>query len=351
MRYHLSPCDLYNTLAGRRAAQGDSERVGAQRSAHRGRTQRRPRSQGATSITHQSDFSQQSETAAAFSDTEAQGERHGYKRVTGLADLHMHTTYSDGVGSVEETLAYIQWRTALDVIAITDHDTIEGALRARDLAERQSFPFEVIVGEEVSTREGHVLALFLHKRIPAGLSVERTIELAHAQGGLAVIAHPFNPVFRHSVQRTVVDRLLRQPDVHPDGIETLNGSFAGIGSSRVALELTRSVYHWAETGGSDAHTPSAIGCAVTRYPGSGVEALREAVLSRATNADGSYWRAREYVTYVSHTLAYGIAATHEPTNLSASALARARRATFGRFAQRRVAMVFDSLDVASIGGR
>ncbi|HEX8732784.1 MAG TPA: PHP-associated domain-containing protein [Ktedonobacterales bacterium] len=275
----------------------------------------------------------------------------GRKRATGLADLHMHTTYSDGVGTVEETLAYIQWRTPLDVIAITDHDTIEGALRARDLAQRQSYPFEVIVGEEVSTREGHVLTLFLEKRIPPGLSVERTIELAHAQGGLAVIAHPFNPVFRHSVQRPVVDRLLRQPALHPDGIETLNGSFAGIGSSRLALELTRTVYHWAETGGSDAHTPSAIGCALTRYPGTGAEALRRAVVARETNAEGGYWRAREYVTYVSHTLAYGVVATHEASTLPNTALARARRATFGRFAQRRVAMLFESLDVATASGR
>ncbi|HZC05120.1 MAG TPA: PHP domain-containing protein [Ktedonobacterales bacterium] len=281
----------------------------------------------------------------------AGAERFGRKRATGLADLHMHTTYSDGVGSVEETLAYIQWRTALDVIAITDHDTIEGALRARDLAAQQRLPFEVIVGEEVSTREGHVLALFLHSRIPAGLSVERTIELVRAQGGLAIIAHPFNPVFRHSVQRPVVDRLLRQPDLHPDGIETLNGSFAGIGSSRVALELTRSIYHWAETGGSDAHTPSAIGCALTRYPGSGVEALRAAVSQRATVAEGTYWRAREYVTYVSHTIAYGINATYEPLNLPDSAFSRARRATFGRFAQRRVATLIDSLEVVSAGGR
>lgn len=278
-------------------------------------------------------------------------EQSGRKRATGLADLHMHTTYSDGVGSVEETLAFIHWRTALDVIAVTDHDTIEGALRARDLAAAQRLPFDVIVGEEVSTREGHVLALFLHKRIPAGLSVERTIELAHAQGGLAIIAHPFNPVFRHSVQRPVVDRLLRQPDVHPDGIETLNGSFAGIGSSRVALELTRTVYHWAETGGSDAHTPSAIGCALTRYPGAGAEALRQAVLGQETIAEGSYWRAREYVTYVSHTLAYGINATYEPANLPDTAFSRARRATFGRFAQRRVANLIDSLEVASAGGR
>ncbi|MDE3231319.1 MAG: hypothetical protein KGO05_15685, partial [Chloroflexota bacterium] len=151
--------------------------------------------------------------------------------------------------------------------------------------------------------------------------------------------------------RPVVDRLLRQPAVHPDGIETLNGSFAGIGSSRLALELTRTIYHWAETGGSDAHTPSAIGCALTRYPGTGAEALRGAVLARETNAEGGYWRAREYVTYVSHTLAYGVVATQEASSLPNTALARARRATFGRFAHRRVAMLFESLDVAVASGR
>ena len=70
----------------------------------------------------------------------------------GLADVHMHTTYSDGTGSVEEVLSFAQNHTTLDVIAITDHDTIEGALRARDLADKHAYRFEVIVGEEISTR-------------------------------------------------------------------------------------------------------------------------------------------------------------------------------------------------------
>ena len=186
----------------------------------------------------------------------------------GLADVHMHTNYSDGTGSVEEVLRFAEMYTPLDVIAITDHDTIDGALRARAIsATRHSYRFEMIVGEEISTREGHMLALFLEKRVPPDLSIERSIELVHAQGGLAIVAHPFNRVFRHSVQRTVMNRLLRQPEVHPDGIETLNGSFAGIGSSRIAMSLARTVYHWAETGGSDAHTTTAVGCARTLFPG------------------------------------------------------------------------------------
>jgi predicted metal-dependent phosphoesterase TrpH len=84
----------------------------------------------------------------------------------------MHTTYSDGSGTVEEVLSFAEKRTSLDVIAITDHDTIEGALRARDLVQEGQYRFDLIVGEEISTREGHLLALFLEKRIAPGMSIE-----------------------------------------------------------------------------------------------------------------------------------------------------------------------------------
>jgi len=229
----------------------------------------------------------------------------------GMADVHMHTNHSDGTGSVEEVLAAARRRRSLDVIAITDHDTIEGALRARDLAAKGDYPFEVIVGEEISTREGHLLALYLTQPVAPDQSIERSIELVHAQGGLAVVAHPFNRVFRHSVQRSVMNRLLCQPEVHPDGIETLNGSFAGIGSSRIAMRLARTVYHWAETGGSDAHTPTAVGCARTLFPGRTAADLRRAIELRRTGPLGSYWHAREYVAFVSHRMRHGGGATFE----------------------------------------
>ena len=246
----------------------------------------------------------------------------GHRPGFGLADVHMHTNYSDGTGSVEDVLKFAENYTPLDVIAITDHDTIDGALHARDLAARRSYPFEVIVGEEISTREGHMLALFLEKAVPPDLSIERSIELVHAQGGLAIIAHPFNRVFRHSVQRKVMNRLLRQPDVHPDGIETLNGSFAGIGSSRIAMTLARTVYHWAETGSSDAHTTTAVGCARTIFPGRTAAEFRHAVELRQTAPQGRYWQAREYVAFVSHRMVYGGGATFEQLEPRRSAMAR-----------------------------
>jgi len=213
----------------------------------------------------------------------------------GRADLHMHSRYSDGLGSIQEILAFVGQRAALDVIAITDHNTIEGALLASELAQKQDARFEVIVGEEVSTREGHLLTLFIEQRIPPGLSVERSIELAHEQGGLAIIAHPFNRVFRHSIQLEVVDRLLCAPlEARPDGIETLNGSFAGIGSSHLAMTRNRRRYGWPETGSSDAHTVTAIGCAFTWFEGTTAADLRAAILNGATVPGGRFWQTADY---------------------------------------------------------
>jgi predicted metal-dependent phosphoesterase TrpH len=220
----------------------------------------------------------------------------------GLADIHMHTNASDGMPTPQELLDHVEQRTNLDVIAITDHDTLEGALRARDLVEAGDYRFQLIVGEEVSTREGHLLGLFLEKRIAPGLSIERSIDLIHEQGGLAIVAHPFHRMFRFSVQRKVMDRLVRQPHVHPDGIETLNGSFAGIGANRVAMTLSRRVYRWAETGGSDAHTLTAIGCARTRFAGVSAEELRAALAQRDTQPAGGLWAAREYMAYARHVV-------------------------------------------------
>ena len=82
-------------------------------------------------------------------------------RSAGIADLHVHTNYSDGQDSVSDVLTWAA-RIHLDVIAITDHDTIDGAIIAAELARVRSGP-HVIVGEEVSSRDGHILALFIRE--------------------------------------------------------------------------------------------------------------------------------------------------------------------------------------------
>jgi len=80
-----------------------------------------------------------------------------YEGKRGKADLHMHSTYSDGSATIEQILEHVLQNTNLDVIALTDHDVIEGSLRARDLWTKGSYRFDFVVGEEVSTKEGHRL--------------------------------------------------------------------------------------------------------------------------------------------------------------------------------------------------
>ena len=216
----------------------------------------------------------------------------------GRADLHMHSTYSDGLATIEQILQRVQHHTNLDVIALTDHDVIEGALRARDLWAKGNYRFDFIVGEEVSTKEGHMLALFIQKRIQPDLSIEKSIELVHEQGGLAIVAHPLNPLFRHSCQREVLDRIFASKDVWLDGIETWNASFCGIGANRIAMRTNRDIYGWAEVGNSDAHTLSAIGRGCTWFEGKTAQEIRASIEAGLTAPGGRLWGMNTYLRLV-----------------------------------------------------
>jgi predicted metal-dependent phosphoesterase TrpH len=229
--------------------------------------------------------------------TQEQAHSHGK---LGKADLHMHSTYSDGVGTVEQILHRVQHHTTLDVIALTDHDVIDGSLRARDLWAKGDYRFDFIVGEEISTKEGHMLALFIEKRIQPGLSIEKSIDLVHEQGGLAIVAHPLNPIFRHSCQREVLDRIYTNNDVWLDGIETWNASFCGIGANRRAMRTNREIYGWAEVGNSDAHTLSAIGRGCTWFEGKSAQDVRASIEAGLTAPGGKLWGVYTYLRLAHH---------------------------------------------------
>ncbi|HEY3994298.1 MAG TPA: PHP-associated domain-containing protein [Ktedonobacteraceae bacterium] len=220
----------------------------------------------------------------------------------GRADLHMHSTYSDGLGTIQQVLDYAEKRTNLDVVALTDHDVIDGALRARDLWARGHYRFDFVVGEEVSTLSGHLLALFIEKRIPPRLSMEESIDLIHAQGGLAVVAHPLNQLFRHSCPRAVLDRIKASESVWLDGIETWNASFCGIYANRVAMQSNRERYGWPELGNSDAHTLSAIGSGCSWFAGSNAQDVRAAIENGETAPGGKMWGMNDYLRLAGHHL-------------------------------------------------
>jgi predicted metal-dependent phosphoesterase TrpH len=221
----------------------------------------------------------------------------------GKADLHMHSTYSDGSATIEQILEHVQDNTDLDVIALTDHDVIEGSLRARDLWQKKGdYRFDFVVGEEVSTKEGHLLGLFIEKRIPTGLSIERSIDLIHEQGGLAVIAHPLHRLFRHSCQRDVMDRIHASKDVWLDGIETWNASFCGIYANYVAMRVNREIYRLPELGNSDSHTLNAIGFGVTWFEGKTAQDVRATIESGLSAPGGKLWEMQDYVSWVSYLM-------------------------------------------------
>jgi predicted metal-dependent phosphoesterase TrpH len=238
----------------------------------------------------------------------------------GCADLHMHSTYSDGVGSIEQILERVQKHTRLDVIAITDHDVIEGSLRARELWSRGNYRFDFVVGEEISTRSGHLLALFIEKRIQPGLSMEKSIELIHEQGGLAVVAHPLHRFFRHSCPREVLDRIHASQDVWLDGIETWNASFCGFYANQLSMQVNREIYHLPELGNSDAHTLNAIGRGCTWFEGSTAKDLRATVAAGLSAPGGRYWDVQDYALWVRYRVSKeGRATSRRLDEIAASA--------------------------------
>lgn len=228
------------------------------------------------------------------------------------ADLHIHTRCSDGLGTIEQVLAYVEERTDLDVIAVTDHEDARGGLRARELAAKRGYRFEVIPGAEITTLNGHLLGLFLEATPKSFRRVERTLEAIHARGGLAIAPHPLSWTTR-SLSRRTIDRLCtaREPGVTFDAIELANPSPAGRGAQVKARELNGAAWRLPATGGSDAHHLVCIGTGWTEFPGGGAAGLRRAIVEGTATAHMSRYPSWSAVGLhrVALQLAWGYAAT------------------------------------------
>ena len=216
----------------------------------------------------------------------------------GKADIHIHTTHSDGMATVEQVLDYCENETDLDLIAITDHDMFDGAEEARNLAARRHYRFQVMTGCEITTLEGHLLALGIDKPIKSLQPLDKTIAQVHEQGGIVIAPHPMSWMIR-SIGRNGLMRIHFNPNdaIHFDGFETMNPSIAGKVVGRQIRELNERVLQLAETGGSDSHVLPTIGTATTNYPGQSADDFRQALADKTTVADGHYWTRAE-VSYL-----------------------------------------------------
>ncbi len=200
----------------------------------------------------------------------------------GKADLHIHTTYSHDSAVTVQAVLEAASRNHLDVIAITDHDTVQGCLEAQRLA--PAFGVQVIPGTEVTTAEGHLLALFVHEAIPPRMPLIQTLLRVKAQGGIAIAAHPMARAVE-SLSGQAIWKALRAPEVSGTliGVEAYNSGLVWPGSNAAAQALAYGL-RLASTGGSDSHVRHTVGDAVTTFPGRTVEDLRRALLARKTQA-------------------------------------------------------------------
>lgn len=149
----------------------------------------------------------------------------------------------------------------LDVLAVTDHDRLEGALECASLAAADSSLPRVIVGEEMASRQGDIVGLFLSREIPGGLDVWETIALIRDQGGLVYLPHPFDRFRRATMDSAVVEEVANLVDV----VEVANGRALTTSANPLALDLA--ARHGKRLGaGSDAHFPGELGRCYLELP-------------------------------------------------------------------------------------
>jgi predicted metal-dependent phosphoesterase TrpH len=169
-------------------------------------------------------------------------------------DLHVHTRYSRDCSTNLEDVLFYSKRKGLSGVAITDHDSVEGALR---LLEMENDGLTIIPGIEVSTVQGHILGLNVTTPIRPGLSARETVDRIHEVGGIAVAAHP-SAMFKAGIGLSG-----RTASYGLDAVEVINSSLFPFSlmnymSKRLAVRLGLP-----QTAGSDSHIPETIGLAYT----------------------------------------------------------------------------------------
>ncbi len=182
-------------------------------------------------------------------------------------DFHCHTSFSpDSLNGIPELLS-IAARRRIDRLAITDHNTIRGALVAKSLDSER-----VIVGEEIKTTKGELLALFVQEEVPPNLSPLETIRRLREQGAFISVSHPFD-IYRSGWRLSDLSEILP----YIDAVEVFNARCYLAGYNRSAWEFARQ-NRIPGTVGSDAHLLVEVGRATVRLPEfSNVEELREVI--------------------------------------------------------------------------
>lgn len=171
--------------------------------------------------------------------------------------MHSHTMWSGDATTTPEELDEAVRAAGIDVLCITDHNTIAGAL---ELAQR--LPCRVVVGEELRTVAGELIGLFLSERLPRGINPREAAQRIRAQGGLVYVPHPFDPTRPRLVDAALAELV---DDGLVDALEVFNAKTPDQADNAQARAYADD--HGLAAGvGSDAHVPEALGAAYVEMP-------------------------------------------------------------------------------------
>jgi predicted metal-dependent phosphoesterase TrpH len=183
------------------------------------------------------------------------------------ADLHVHTTYSSDSLITPKDLIFYAKKNGLNAVAVTDHNSFDGAVKIA----KETKDFLVIPGMEVSSSEGHIVALNVNQLIPKGLTAVETVQHIHEAGGVAVACHPY--VFLKGCLNNAVCAEF-------DAIEVINARAFPFGRSVKKATEAAEKFGLSRVAGTDAHYGPQIGFGYTTIEVAEptVEAIAKAII-------------------------------------------------------------------------
>jgi predicted metal-dependent phosphoesterase TrpH len=203
----------------------------------------------------------------------------------------------------QELVDYVIVKTDLNVIAITDHDTIAGAIAAGEYLNFLGDPrkSEIIVGSEITAQDGHVIGLFLNDNVPSNMTALDTINAIHKQGGLAIAVHPYSFIFRSYGMHGVGNKTIT---LAFDGVETRNAIPTELFTNHLAFLINFMNRNYPTFAGSDAHYLIMVGRTYTAFYGNSADDLHKAIIEGQVSARGQdRWSDSSYANLCSTTAA------------------------------------------------
>lgn len=201
-------------------------------------------------------------------------------------DLHCHSEASHDCKTPLKQMPGICLQHNLRVLAVTDHDQVWGGLELQKIVQEEGLDQDlwIIPGEEVTTREGELIGLFLQERIPPQLTPEETVQEIKSQGGLVMLQHGFDPLKRYRLRPEATARIAGSIDI----VETFNARLSRKRWNAAAV-VWANEKHLPQCAGSDAHTMQDIGEAWVETPFRAVHTPEDLLAALKLGTVGGVW--------------------------------------------------------------